>query len=242
MRPCCRRYLATLHCSNPRTPTGCDLVTWLLTPENWVFQSTHPHGVRRGQARLFRRAQGSNPRTPTGATACTSPVSSSSKVPIHAPPRGATCPTRCADCSSKVPIHAPPRGATFLLSFLRILSNVPIHAPPRGATASNPATAKYFMVPIHAPPRGATDVIMTTHRNYTFQSTHPHGVRQFFLDALTRLAYKLVFREPIGIRFCATIHTFKKGLTPAIYHVREPARGIVGASGSRYTKSTPSGS
>ena len=56
-----------------------------------MFQSTHPHGVRRSDGRVY---------------------SDDWSVSIHAPTRGATRSKRSGIFTFKVSIHAPTRGAT----------------------------------------------------------------------------------------------------------------------------------
>ena len=76
---------------NPRTREGCDSIgqsDWL---PDWVFQSTHPRGVRHGTCATCGQAL---------------PVS------IHAPARGATNTTDGPIPMIEVSIHAPARGAT----------------------------------------------------------------------------------------------------------------------------------
>ncbi len=85
-----------------------------------LFQSTRPHGARRGRA-LGAVPQGS--------------------VSIHAPARGATPWTRCPRVRWTVSIHAPARGATGGLSCHGAYSSVSIHAPARGATSVTRAKA-----------------------------------------------------------------------------------------------------
>ena len=101
-------------CFNPRTHTGCDVVSCFLGGANWVsihaptrgatyclcrsgksnrkFQSTHPHGVRHNvTVKLPFKQLGFNPRTHTGCdTKRLYRVNLGRMVSIHAPTRGAT--------------------------------------------------------------------------------------------------------------------------------------------------------
>ena len=56
---------------------------------------------------------------------------------------------------------------------------VSIHAPTRGATAISPEDIRLIAVSIHAPTRGATGISVCKQQTQWFQSTHPHGVRQY---------------------------------------------------------------
>ena len=146
-----------------------------------LFQSTHPHGVRR---------------------LCCWSILHTQLVSIHAPARGATMSKGNQMSIFDVSIHAPARGAThccaiFTLDYcfnprtrtgcdlrialnLRFANDVSIHAPARGAThlrsfrcvsypSFNPRTRtgcdrfapgkvqEHRFVSIHAPARGATE-------------------------------------------------------------------------------------
>ena len=56
-------------CFNPRTRMGCDQTAERWTCCQTVFQSTHPHGVRRGQVAPQRADRRFNPRTRMGCDA-----------------------------------------------------------------------------------------------------------------------------------------------------------------------------
>ena len=75
---------------NPRTHTGCDLCRTILTINHRLFQSTHPHGVRRVLSALFQSVRCFNPRTHTGCDKTKYKDKAQQKVSIHAPTRGAT--------------------------------------------------------------------------------------------------------------------------------------------------------
>ena len=144
-----------------------------------MFQSTHPHGVRRqfGRCSLYQRS-----------------------VSIHAPARGATSFFFQAADIIFVSIHAPARGATTNKTSQLFSEQVSIHAPARGATriaqgiksrtySFNPRTRTGCDAPvaIKSPclprfqsthPHGVRHkMLITPYPAYRFQSTHPHGVR-----------------------------------------------------------------
>ena len=142
-----------------------------------MFQSTHPHGVRRiyrhtrGQGRSF------NLRTHTGCDRSSSIRSQSRTVSIHAPTRGATiCIVKHINLQI-VSIHAPTWGATLFLFYAFYLFGVSIHAPTWGATQFDITDPIGLAVSIHAPTWGATCYVVQRYVALTFQSTHPHGVR-----------------------------------------------------------------
>ena len=59
------KKLALYKCFNPRTHTGCDL-SCSPSISKELFQSTHPHGVRREDIVSYESRKGFNPRTHTG--------------------------------------------------------------------------------------------------------------------------------------------------------------------------------
>ena len=183
---------------NPRSRTGSDKYARHQSATGLEFQSTLPHGERRGDL-LAAHAQ------PT--------------VSIHAPARGATGDLLAAHAQPTVSIHAPARGATSpscspppvsplfqstlphgerpVYRYIVAMNRVSIHAPARGATRCGHAHCRDGCfnprsrtgsdahcaicadgVSIHAPARGAT---FGTSGNLQwcqrFQSTLPHGER-----------------------------------------------------------------
>ena len=99
-------------CFNPRTHTGCDLLSGGLSTQAIVsihaptrgattailaisesgslFQSTHPHGVRQCINTTYVRVACFNPRTHTGCDTYQTLHACADSVSIHAPTRGAT--------------------------------------------------------------------------------------------------------------------------------------------------------
>ena len=83
--------LDIIFCFNPRTHTGCDLTIVSHSFSQNLFQSTHPHGVRRYGMSGTTPRYSFNPRTHTGCDLfhiLNSPLGF--LVSIHAPTRGAT--------------------------------------------------------------------------------------------------------------------------------------------------------
>ena len=67
---------------------------------------------------------------------------------------------------------------------------------PRTHTGCDSANQTSFCPPkvsIHAPTRGATFHILLFNRSAEFQSTHPHGVRQYIFQSADFLTYTLIF-------------------------------------------------
>ena len=145
---------------NPRTRVGCDPVALMRLYNLFLFQSTHPRGVR--------PHQGARPPA-------------SGIVSIHAPAWGATSHQDGHQPEpDPVSIHAPAWGATRQYEIkLGIPRKVSIHAPAWGATVMNDTVQALIAVSIHAPAWGATPC--RTRRGppvLLFQSTHPRGVRR----------------------------------------------------------------
>ena len=100
----------------------------------------------------------------------------------------------------EVSIHAPARGATFMRNIHFPTCYVSIHAPARGATSFCPQRIAPGRVSIHAPARGATSHMAIIIFSFSFQSTHPHGVRR-----------KL--GNPVGTSSSVSIHAPARGAT-----------------------------
>ena len=143
-----------------------------------MFQSTHPHGVRRYTTPLRLVGLCFNPRTHTGCdpharlphnlsasfnprthTGCDSSRILGANVLLSFNPRTHTgCDKLPPECQAIqiVSIHAPTRGATEDGAYLVFASCVSIHAPTRGATRLISHKVIVLWVSIHAPTRGAT--------------------------------------------------------------------------------------
>ena len=101
------------------------------------FQSTHPHGVRLGSMLIFPKC---------------------GNVSIHAPTRGATV------------------GNRYLFPFCRAKFQ---STHPHGVRQCPRMVYRWYrVVSIHAPTRGATTAFLCAFKCFMFQSTHPHGVRR----------------------------------------------------------------
>ena len=148
--------------------------------EHYLFQSTHPHGVRLKSVKTQYIII---------------------NVPIHAPTWGATHKmeqqphsqtfqsthphgVRHAQCLVSVITSqfqsTHPHGvrlSTGCKEYYSII--VSIHAPTWGATGCGKSSGRDYRVSIHAPTWGATQTDAAVGVEHVFQSTHPHGVRQF---------------------------------------------------------------
>ncbi len=120
---------------NPRTHVGCDFLSLRCMPTNPEFQSTHPRGVRRGQATTTITVVNFNPRTHVG---CDFRINRGLTFRTNFNPRTHVgCDIR-ADASRgghQISIHAPTWGATKITINLCLMSGISIHAPTWGATA-----------------------------------------------------------------------------------------------------------
>ena len=126
-----------------------------------MFQSTHPHGVRRGIGVIAGYGIGFNPRTHTGCDPILFRTGFGRFVSIHAPTRGATCGASSIVALLTVSIHAPTRGAT-PASERRQIGFVGFN--PRTHTGCDAFIGEElgegFAVSIHAPTRGATRLLV----------------------------------------------------------------------------------
>ena len=75
---------------NPRTRMGCDLSSSFHSQSVFMFQSTHPHGVRHFTLAAGRLYICFNPRTRMGCDQMMSAQTDYYTVSIHAPAWGAT--------------------------------------------------------------------------------------------------------------------------------------------------------
>ena len=122
-------------CFNPRTHVGCDSTPWslgsILTSFNprthvgcdkeaianirtFMFQSTHPRGVRRKDLETISRTASFNPRTHVGCDLRIHDGAEELGVSIHAPTWGATIRVMRPSRVAGVSIHAPTWGATHI--------------------------------------------------------------------------------------------------------------------------------
>ncbi len=146
----------------------------------YVFQSTHPRGVR-PTTRLWNfRLNRFNPRTHEGCDPAILLTNSSRRVSIHAPTRGATGKNLIRRPRSEFQ-STHPRGVRLYIRRRTIYRSsfnprthegcdsisaeelstgvVSIHAPTRGATQVSGIPNTYRKVSIHAPTRGATTFV-----------------------------------------------------------------------------------
>ena len=141
---------------NPRTHTGCDLQVLIITVFVFLFQSTHPHGVRLCINHKIIRILCFNPRTHTG---CDAKSRDEYSIVTSFNPRTHTgCDVVFIMFSAvlHVSIHAPTRGATFVVR-IRFVFEVCFN--PRTHTGCD-----------------SCDIVIAA-LVLLFQSTHPHGVR-----------------------------------------------------------------
>ena len=143
---------------NPRTHSGCDAMSLPINVDDYMFQSTHPLGVRPSMRHPRSFGGGFNPRTHSGCDWCVRVIRTRELVSIHAPTRGATYNIINSGRILKVSIHAPTRGAT-LTSGQTIESFKFQSTHPLGVRPANPPLARMAA---------------------RFQSTHPLGVRRYF--------------------------------------------------------------
>ena len=187
---------------NPRTRMGCDISYRLFIINTFLFQSTHPHGVRHQicncdrqflgfqsthphgvrQYRGNQKRQKSpdfNPRTRMGCDwRSDRPVFHISEFQSTHPHGVRPTGPKPRDQYTDISIHAPAWGATSLDSIVKAIKTISIHAPAWGATNMEWDDLSPEDISIHAPAWGATATEGGfIHQSLLFQSTHPHGVR-----------------------------------------------------------------
>ena len=142
---------------NPRTRMGCDISYRLFIINTFLFQSTHPHGVRHQICNCDRQFLGFQSTHPHGVRLAERQTSISYiRISIHAPAWGATL-CKCPHLYKRlISIHAPAWGATKNARLFR-----------RPTSDFNPRTRMGCDRQVPSP---ATNIRI-------FQSTHPHGVR-----------------------------------------------------------------
>ena len=158
---------------NPRTRVGCDVknVRGYLS---FMFQSTHPCGVR---------------QTTQSANDCWIKFQSTHPCGVRHDELGVDA------LMLDVSIHAPVWGATPVTSIIVLACRVSIHAPVWGATLGAMAVTGICDVSIHAPVWGATYNGLGVCLPAMFQSTHPCGVRR--LGSLTELGGDVSIHAPV---------------------------------------------
>ena len=145
----------------------------------YVFQSTHPRGVRplsQYNVLSIFWFQSTHPR---GVRLREGLFNESQEVFQSTHPRGVR-PSGCSPaCVSRSFQSTHPRGVRLSAPGTKSGGDhVSIHAPTRGATNLLRAGVPLHTVSIHAPTRGATCLFLgLTSVAITFQSTHPRGVR-----------------------------------------------------------------
>ena len=153
----CRSAAAYRKSFNPRTHTGCDSGVCSYSRNAVMFQSTHPHGVRRLshlKKCLMDMFQSTHPH---GVRRCQL-LRNNGIVGFQS---------------------THPHGVRlYRIWFIPIRLCVSIHAPTRGATLTKPLfckTVSFQSTHPHGVRRGLKEAISCFEE---FQSTHPHGVRR----------------------------------------------------------------
>ena len=164
-------------CFNPRTHEGCDLAYVRHKMMRFVFQSTHPRGVRqvlRTRQRARHVFQSTHPRgvrliRPVAHSECHSFNPRTHEgcdwQKLHKDKGWQSFNPRthegCDRCSKRQTI-------------ISLCFNPRTH---EGCDNYKPTSNKQYLVSIHAPTRGATGFPIHIKCTFKFQSTHPRGVR-----------------------------------------------------------------
>ena len=164
---------------NPRTPVGCD-VQWALTySTRWIFQSTHPSGVRPYARGLCRAPSHFNPRTPVGCDFWRVAEGVNDAISIHAPQWGATGDTIMDAIIPTIFQSTHPSGVRPPLCFLQNLTGIFQSTHPSGVRPVD-GIANFFGGLFQSTHPSGVRPACSCNRRPTdrFQSTHPSGVRR----------------------------------------------------------------
>ena len=142
---------------NPRTHVGCDVSSTFIKTSWFLFQSTHPCGVRQRLLFDIPIVAPFQSTHPCGVRRYSGLISFKHLlISIHAPMWGATKFKRQHVHVLAISIHAPMWGATGLADFILQLYDISIHAPMWGATQVRGIQRGECGISIHAPMWGAT--------------------------------------------------------------------------------------
>ena len=145
-----------------------------------LFQSTHPHGVRQTLCKPFPFCGCFNPRTRMGCDAAGLQMESQNREFQSTHPHGVRRINERAKFIQREFQSTHPHGVRLLGNVTSDIDiNVSIHAPAWGATLVRDRNIQTPSVSIHAPAWGATLRFLPFMHKDVFQSTHPHGVRQW---------------------------------------------------------------
>ena len=166
-------------CFNPRTHTGCDFLNAVFFQVNAVFQSTHPHGVRRGaKISVFRydKFQSTHPHGVRHIYHCGTYVVQMFQS-TH--PHGVRQNLNNYESTGEQFQSTHPHGVRLHLGRPLYLYQLFQSTHPHGVRLKSQGIPEIVAnVSIHAPTRGATRSAKNLKTSTTsFQSTHPHGVR-----------------------------------------------------------------
>ena len=180
---------------NPRTREGCDYLIIRRKITQFIFQSTHPRGVRQsGEIAVVSLGDISIHAPARGATGGITTLVSWFSLFQSTHPRGVRLyrGSLCAD-PERISIHAPARGATCRVPVAHPRFVISIHAPARGATERRGAPGPHRNISIHAPARGAT-VFLSPSRAFF------HTAKSF-LSVLS--LFCMLFCETVSALFCS---------------------------------------
>ena len=154
----------------------------------WLFQFTHPGGVRLSSSLMLRVTTGFNSRTREGCDLAT---------------------LITTDVTQTVSIHAPGRGATIIGHELFGDITVSIHAPGRGATFTTTFIAARIMFQFTHPGGVRRDKKRMIILRHTFQFTHPGGVRLSLISATNKRSISFNSRTREGCDYCTAFKTIR---------------------------------
>ena len=195
-----RQFYGNTH-FNPRTRVGCDRLrkipfrNFVISIHAPAWGATHVQPAVQAPSAYF------NPRTRVGCDDCSTAALSSS---VYFNPRTRVgCDTLAEDGYYTLSDFNPRTRVGCDLQLVRNVEHEPlisIHAPAWGATTFSWRYSASCMISIHAPAWGATGKYsMQLTLAFSFQSTHPRGVRRHPVKMPLR-ASKFQSTHPRGVR------------------------------------------
>ena len=172
-------------CFNPRTHEGCDImVVWFINLL-YLFQSTHPRGVRHSISSSHNIETEFQSTHPRGVRQGVTSVFANGKVSIHAPTRGATVISMRCDGSRSC---FNPRTHEGCDCFFVYVGRCYKSFNPRTHEGCDLQVLLLFLVLLlfqSTHPRGVRHEQTRGQRlSNEFQSTHPRGVRRIDLSPI----------------------------------------------------------
>ena len=165
------------------------------------FQSTHPSGVRLIQFQTLGLAVANfNPRTPVGCDHAAAQSFALTQISIHAPQWGATSGRLAHRVGDRFQSTHPSGVRPAACEFLEVAIGISIHAPQWGATQQGGGVGDAGNISIHAPQWGATrKKVRSIYANSYFNPRTPVGCDLTLFYSFTAIG-RFQSTHPSGVR------------------------------------------